>query len=139
MKKFVVLFIFIKTLCSCESKCEDLTDEFVNNSNRRIEILVYQNYRPNTPTGTFSTKHVLENNRSLKQTVKNCAPYSDRLDIGELLKGDSIVIDFGDKKLRYGIKNLSSPRNIFLLARDNQNQYTFTYTLTPTDYANALP
>ena len=139
MKKFVVLFIFIKTLCSCESKCEELTDEFVNNSNRKIEVIVYKNNQPNIPSGTFSRKHILENNTSLKRTVKNCAPYGERLSIGTLLQGDSIVIDFGDRKLKYGIINLSSTRNPFYLQEINQNQYNFTYTLTPEDYANALP
>ena len=60
-------------------------------------------------------------------------------DIYKFLGGDSIVIDFGDRKLRYGVKNLTSPRNPAYLSIINEDQHNFTYTLTPEDYANALP
>lgn len=135
--KLIVVAVFFLT--SCENQCEFLIDELYNNSGRKVEVIVYKNYEPNIPFGTFSTIHKLENTQKISRTDKNCAPYSSRLDVIKLLQGDSIVIDFGDRKLRYGVKNLSSPRNIFLLARDNQNQFKFTYILTPEDYANALP
>ena len=139
MKKFCVLFITIGILYSCENRCTDLTDEFVNNSGRKIEVISYKNYYTDIAFQTLSKKRFVENQTSLKKTNKICPPEVSQLDIGNLLEGDSIVIDFGDKQLRYGIKNLSSSRNPFYLALNNKDQYNFTYTLTPEDYANALP
>ena len=135
--KLIVVAVFFVT--SCQDDCEYLVDELLNNSGRKVEIIVYQNYEPNIPFGTLSKTHIIENNQKISQTEKNCAPYNSRLDFVKLLQGDSIVIDFGDRKLRYGIKDVTSPRNPFYLARINIGAKTFTYTLTPEDYANALP
>ena len=139
MKYLKLIMVAIFFVTSCQDDCEYLVDEVLNNSGRKVEITVYQNYEPNTPFGTFSKKHVIENNQAISQTTKNCAPYSSTLDFVKLMKGDSIVIDFGDKKLRYGIKNVSSPRNPFYLSRISIGAKNFTYTLTPEDYTNALP
>ena len=131
---FVTLLFF-----RCDNSCDTVTDQFINASGKNIEIIVYKNYKINIPFETFSTKHVLQNNETIKRTFKSCPPAQPFSDIEQLLQGDSIIIDFGDKKIRYGIKNLSSVRNPYFLAIGNRDLFNFTYTLTPEDYANALP
>ena len=126
-------------VCSCDNDCDLVTDKFMNSSGKNIEIIVYKNYRTNIPFETFSIKHVLQNNETIDRTLKSCPPAREVTDLVQLLQGDSIIIDFGDKKIRYGIKNLSSARNPYFLATENRDLFNFIYTLTPEDYANALP
>ena len=137
MKNLSYVLSCVVLFMSCNNDCENLVDEFQNNSGKKVEIFVYQNYEPNIPSGTFSIKHTLQDQQSISQTDKNCAPYNGRLDFVKLMQGDSIVIDFGDRKLRYGIINVSSPRNPFLLARQSLGGKTFKYILTTEDYSNA--
>ena len=139
MKNIILFYVFICVLHSCESSCDDLTTKFLNDSGKRIEITSYKRYYPNIVSPTISKKFITDNKSDLQQIDKVCSPEVPYLDIGNLFEGDSIVIDFGDKRIRYGIKNLSSSRNPFYLALNNKDQYNFTYTLTPEDYANALP
>lgn len=134
-----IFWILTLVVCSCDNNCDIVTDKFINVSGRKIEIIVYKNYRTNIPFETYSTTHVIPNNLNLERTLKSCPPAREVTDLIQLLQGDSIIIDFGDKKLRYGVKNLSSARNPYFLATENRDLFNFTYTLTPEDYANALP
>lgn len=121
---------------NCDNNCVDYTTSFINNSGRAIEITSYKNYYPNIPFGTFSKKINIINGNQINNVIKECSGYGgDALSMNDVVAGDSIVIDFGDRKLRYGVKNLSSTRNPFLFT--NYATTSRIYTLTSTDYANA--
>ena len=137
--KNVILILIFSFFISCENDCFKEVEELQNNSGRKVEIVVYKNHAPNIAFGTYSTTHIIENNQKISQNEKVCAPYNSRLDFIELIQGDSIIIDFGDRKLRFGIINKTSPRNPFYLANIDIAKPNFAYTLTPEDYANALP
>ena len=138
MKNLFFPFLIVLIL-GCEGKCDDLTERIINGSGRKIEITSYKNYYPNIPFGTFSKKNLIENNAFIERRSKSCPPSIETVSIGQLVEGDSIVIDFGDKKLRYGNKDLSSRRNPYYLSLYFLYSGNFVYNITEDDYANALP
>ena len=136
MKNLIIVIFTAFILVNCE-RCEDTLDEFVNNSGRDIEITSYKNNYPDIPYGTFSGRFSMVNGGSKRMTNTYCLPDTKTLDFVQLIGGDSIVIDFGDKKLFYSTYNNLSPRNPYLLFRNNANSLYFSYVLTEQDYLNA--
>ena len=100
-----------------------------------IDNVGFQN--TNVPFGTLSKKTEIPKDQSIELVNKICPPSAKRVSIVDLIMGDSIVIDFGDRKLRYG--RIASLRNPYSLELQNLDSDSFLYTLTPEDYANALP
>ena len=127
------------TSCVDSGKCNDDNGTLVNNSGKDIIITSYKNYSLIVPSGTISKTISIINNSNITKRDEQCPPSSADVSFGNLVEGDSIVIDYGDRTKGYG-NRLSTPRNPFWgdgLGGDSEKD--FTYTLTPEDYANAIP
>ena len=137
MKNLFFVLTISAIIFGCEN-CVDQSFTFQNKSGKKIVVTSYKNYYPDIPFETISKIFMIENEANISRVEKDCQNRNiNILGIGNVLEGDSIVIDFGDKKIGYGIKNLSSNRNIYFLAKDVPFQPNFVYTVTAADYANA--
>ena len=137
MKKLITLMSIVFLFNNCDNNCVDRKAKILNSSGKTVVITSFKNYYVNVPFGTLSKKTEIPKDESIELVNKICPPSVQRVSIVDLIMGDSIVIDFGDRKLRYG--RIASLRNPYTLEFQNLDSDNFTYTLTPEDYANALP
>ena len=137
MKYLSLLIIGGFVLQSCEH-CERKSGTFENKLGQAIIVTSYKNYNPDIPFGTLSKIHTIQNNDNIMKVTNACNDDGQSIvGIGNVLEGDSIVIDFGNKKIGYGVKNLTSNRNPYFLARQEPFPSNFVYTVTVADYINA--
>lgn len=128
------------SLLSCvdNGKCTDDNGTLVNNSGKDILIISYKNYYPNIPFETISKTTTILNNSNISKKTEECPPGpSADLSFEALVEGDSIVIDYGDRKKGYSDRN-NVNRNPYWVEGSRNTEQDFTYTLTPEDYANAI-
>ena len=140
MKNIYILIATSFLIISCvdSGKCNDDNGTLVNNSGKNIIITSYRNHSLIVPPGTISKTISMLNNSSITKRDEQCPPSSADVSFGDLVEGDSIVIDYGDKKKGYG-NRINTNRNPYYLDGLANSEQDFTYTLIPEDYANAIP
>lgn len=136
MNKIITVLLITYLFYSCDVDCENINRTIINNSGKNIEITSYKNHYWNISKGTLSKKILIQNYSSTNLKVRSCPPTFHFISFSDLVEGDSIVINYGDKIKRYGIK-INSDRNPFWMDNYVYEGKDFTYILTAEDYTNA--
>jgi hypothetical protein len=132
----LIAAVFLLGSCTDRGPCTDLSQKIENKSN--IDVIITSYYLRYDPKQVdFSKKITLKNNAIIYKAGQSCLPSDLELSFRDLVEGDSIVIDYGDKIKSYSGRTLDADkRNPYRLDSEKKT-HDFVYAITPEDYANA--
>lgn len=96
----IIVSIFCFTGCFEQGSCRTESQTFINKSEKDIEIFAYKSYLKPPES---SNKISLKNQEKIHGENFECPPGTAYFPFVFLVKGDSIVIDYGDKIKSYSL------------------------------------